>query len=308
LAFSNVSKHNFFMLVDLSHIKSGFSDKLRAITFFIAATKLLKLKLFLKIYEKQNFQCPFRFVDYCKIKNIKFKKIKSINNKIRDNNIVLNSYDSEMNIENCKKHNRFNNINNYQLLNMWKSSYRDIIPNISLKKKIKKINLPKKFIGIHIRSTDRIIDFRRIILDLQLKDMFFNFQLRSFEKNLHLIIKKNTNIKSIYVASDEEEFKNKIIENLKKRGFIVYFNKCKYNSSKFRKTSGADFLIDLFSLSASRIIFTTVGGGVPYTAQIMSSKKILIINWVNQINIFIFLRIFIYFIYYLKRLKFRFLN
>ena len=296
------------MLVDLSHIKSGFSDKLRAITFFIAATKLLKSKFFLKIYEKQNFQCPFRFVDYCKIKNFKFKKIKSINNKIRDNNIVLNSYDSEVNIENCKKHNRFNNINNYQLLNMWKSSYRDIIPNISLKKKIKKINLPKKFIGIHIRSTDRIIDFRRIILDLQLKDMFFNFQLRSFEKNLHNIIKKNTNIKSIYVASDEEEFKKKIIENLKKRGYVVYFNKCKYNSSKFRKTSGADFLIDLFSLSASRIIFTTVGGGVPYTAQIMSSKKILIIKWVNQINIFIFLRIFIYFIYYLKRLKFRFLN
>ena len=78
-----------------------------------------------------------------------------------------------------------------------------------------------------------------------------------------------------------------------------------YSNSKFRKTSGEDFLIDLFCLSASKIIFTTIGGGVPYAAQLLSNKKTKIINWVNQINIFIFLRIIVYFIYYLKRLKFR---
>jgi hypothetical protein len=293
------------MLVDLSHVKSGFSDKLRVVTFFIALKKLLKLNFFLNVYEKKNFQCPFRFIDFCKVKNFRLTKIKYISNKIRDNNIIMNSYNSEINITNCKKHNLFNNINNYKLLDKWKLSYKDIVPNSALKKKIKKINLPKKFVSVHIRSTDRIIKFNRIILDLQLKDMFFNFQLKKFEENLNDLIKKNTSIKSIYIASDEEEFRKKIIENLKKKNYKVYYNECMYSNSKFRKTSGEDFLIDLFCLSASKIIFTTIGGGVPYAAQLLSNKKTKIINWVNQINIFIFLRIIVYFIYYLKRLKFR---
>lgn len=296
------------MLVDLSHVKSGFSDKLRVITFFIALTKLLKSNFSLYVYEKKNFQCPFRFVDFCEVKNFSLKKIKYISKNINDNKIIMNSYNSEININNCKQHNLFNNISNYKLLEEWKLSYRDIIPNINLNKKIKKINLPKKFVSIHIRSTDRIINFNRIFLDLQLKDMFFSFQLKKFEKNLNYLIKKNTDIKSIYIASDEEDFKKKIIKSLKKNGYKVYYNECKYNKNKFRKTSGEDFLVDLFCLSGSEIIFTTVGGGVPYTAQLLSTKKTRIINWVNQINFHIFLRILVYIIYYLKRLKFRLLN
>ena len=42
------------MLVDLSHVKSGFSDKLRVVTFFIALKKLLKLNFFLNVYEKKK--------------------------------------------------------------------------------------------------------------------------------------------------------------------------------------------------------------------------------------------------------------
>ena len=57
------------MIVDLSKIKSGFSDKLRAITFFIALSKFKKIKYF-NVYEKKNYQCPFRFVDYCKIQQL----------------------------------------------------------------------------------------------------------------------------------------------------------------------------------------------------------------------------------------------
>lgn len=296
------------MLVDLSHIKSGFSDKLRVITFFIALTKLLKKNFFFNMYEKKNFQCPLKFVNFCKVKNFRLKKIQYIGNNIRDNNIIMNSYDSEISIINCKKHNIFKNINNNKLLNEWKLSYRDIIPNITLKKKIKMINLPEKFVSVHIRSTDRIIKFSRIILDLQLKDMFFNFQLKKFEKNLNCLIKKNTDIKNIYVASDEEELKKKIIENLKKKGFKVYYNNCDYDHNNFRKTKGKDFLIDLFCLSGSKIIFTTIGGGVPYTAQLLSTKKIRIVKWVDQINVFIFLRILVYVVYYLKRLKFKLLN
>ena len=40
------------MHIDLSKIKSGFSDRLRAITFHIALTKFKK-KTFFSIYEKK---------------------------------------------------------------------------------------------------------------------------------------------------------------------------------------------------------------------------------------------------------------
>ena len=58
------------MHIDLSKISSGFSDRLRAITFHIALSKFIYAKSF-TIYEKKNIQCPFRFADYCKIKNKK---------------------------------------------------------------------------------------------------------------------------------------------------------------------------------------------------------------------------------------------
>jgi hypothetical protein len=290
------------MFIDLSYIKSGFSDKLRVITYHIALNNLLKLKKSFNIYEKKNFQCPFKFVDYCKIRQHKFTKIKKKNLK---SNISMNSYNSELNLANCKTNNPYKNIDNFRLLNEWKLSYKKICPNNNLQKKINQIYLPNKFIGLHIRSTDRIINFRRFFIDLQLKDMFFKFQLKYFEKNISTLIKKKTSIKNIYVASDEQKSRNKVIKNLKNDGFKVYYNNSRYNNN-FRKTNGKDFLIDLFSLSKSEIIFTTVGGGVPFTAYLLSNKSIKIVNFVNQINIFIFLRLFVLIIFYLKRFKSKF--
>ena len=42
-------------------------------------------------------------------------------------------------------------------------SYQSYIPKKIIQKKIKKIKLPRKFIGIHIRSTDREINLRNFI-------------------------------------------------------------------------------------------------------------------------------------------------
>ena len=64
------------MYIDLSKIKSGFSDRLRAITFHIALVKFKKKINYFLIFEKKNYQCPFRFVDHCKIRNIKIKEKK----------------------------------------------------------------------------------------------------------------------------------------------------------------------------------------------------------------------------------------
>ena len=214
----------------------------------------------------------------------------------------MNSYNSEISLQNCKKNNPYKIIDNNKLLNEWRVSYKKLIPNKNLQKKINKICLPKKLIGIHLRTTDRMIDFKRIIIDLQLKDMFFKFQLRHFEKKISKIIQKETNIKNIYLASDENKIKQSVSKNLSNKGFKVYTNNSKYYNN-FRKTNGEDFLVDLFCLSKSNIIFTTVGGGVPFTAHLLSNKGIKIINFVNQLNFFIIIRLLVLIIFYLKRLK-----
>ena len=67
------------MIVDLSNIYSGFSDKLRAITFHIALNKLKKVAMYFMYIEKTK-ECPFRFIDYCRIKKIKIIKIKKKEN------------------------------------------------------------------------------------------------------------------------------------------------------------------------------------------------------------------------------------
>ncbi len=294
------------MIVDLSKIKSGFSDKLRAITFFIALSKFKKIKYF-NVYEKKNYQCPFRFVDYCKIKKIKIKKI---NKNLKDKNkIIFNSFNSEINIKNCKLANNFSNqINNKILLSEWKNSYKKIYPNYSLKKKIDKIKLPKNFISVHIRSTDRVIKFRNILKDTQLKDMIVDFQLTKFPSMIVKFLSKHSKCKNVYISSDQKNLKNKIIYDLKKENYKIYFNNCSYKDSSYRKTNGEDFLIDLFCISKSKYVFSTVGGGVPFTAYLLSGKKCKVYNWLDEFNRFYFLRVFILLIYYLKRIKFFLFN
>jgi hypothetical protein len=71
----------------------------------------------------------------------------------------------------------------------------------------------------------------------------------------------------------------------------------------FRSTSGDDFVLDLFCMAQSKLIFTTTGGGVPYTAELISGKKIKTISFINELNIYYIFRLIFLFIYYMKRLK-----
>ena len=290
------------MYIDLSKIKSGFSDRLRAITFHVALTKFKKGKNFFSIYEKKNYQCPFRFVDFCKIKKITIKSEKKNLDKKKD--IIFTSYNSEINLKNCARANKFSDkINNSELYYQWIKSYKDIYPNNYLQNKINNIKLPKKFISIHIRSTDRVIKFKNILSQIQLKDMIIDFHLKEFPYMVTDLIVKYSNCKNIYVSSDQEYLKNKIIHQLKNKKFQVYFNKNIYKNSKYRRTSGDDFLIDLFCMSKSKFIFSTIGGGVPFTAHLLSGKKNKVVNWSNEYNKFFLIRCIVLVIYYLKRLK-----
>jgi hypothetical protein len=176
------------------------------------------------------------------------------------------------------------------------------MPRKSIENKIKKFRLPKNYVSIHIRTTDRVIKFKNIVSKLYHKDLIFNSQLNYFEKNIINFIYKYSKIKNIFISSDQKIIKNKIINKLLKNKFKVYYNKASY-SKKFRSTSGDDFVLDLFCMAQSKLIFTTTGGGVPYTAELISGQKLKTISFINELNVYYIFRLFILFIYYMKRLK-----
>ena len=253
------------MIIDLSKIKSGFSDKLRAVTYCIALNKLNNKKdINFFIYETKTKECPFKFIDLSKKKNIKIIKLK---NK-KKSNIKLNSYNTEINLENCIKNNPVKYIDNQELFTEWKKSYAQIQPIDEIIKKIKKIGLPKKYIGLHIRSTDRKIEFKNFY-KLQFVDTIYEFQLHYFVRNIDTILSKITKIRNIYIASDDFIIKDKIIKKFKDSNFRIYFDK-----SIFKKS-----------------------------AHLISKQKVKFIKWIDTFNIFIFLKILSILIYYIKRIK-----
>ena len=63
---------NFIMIVDLSNIKSGFCDKLKKLTLYIAFSNISKNN-YLEIFDKTK-ENPFLFSDVCFIKNFKIKR------------------------------------------------------------------------------------------------------------------------------------------------------------------------------------------------------------------------------------------
>lgn len=290
------------MIVDLTNIISGFSEKLRVITFFIAVIILKKKKKILKIIDKRTPECPYFFNDLLKIKGFI-----SYNNKFKKNNnlIQINTYNSFPNAKNCSTHNQFG-LNNQILLRKWKYSYKYLTPKNEIKKKIKLINLPKNYLSIHLRSTDRMINWKDFFKKVDHKDLILNLQLDFFQKNIVRIIKKYSNIKNIFVSSDDKTLKKKIINTLIKNNFSVYYNKSLFKK-KFRQTSGEDFIIDLFCIAKGRLIISTTGGGVTFAAGLIN-KKTKIVKFIDEINVFYILRLLFLLVYYLKRLKFLFLN
>jgi hypothetical protein len=90
--------------------------------------------------------------------------------------------------------------------------------------------------------------------------------------------------------------------------YNVYLNQSKFQKLKFRQTSGIDFVTELFCLSKSKIIISTVGAAVTNAACLISKKKIKIYKWTNIINLFFIIRVTVVIIFFLKRAKSFFLK
>ncbi len=288
------------MIINLSNMHSGFSDRIRPITFGIMLSGLLneKNKNF-EIFENKTKECPFLFTNLCKIKKFKVKRLKTI--KDRKTTFMMTPFNSEINQENLKTHMPIKRGNFKNLLNIWKNSYKFIYPSAKISKKIKKLNLPKNYIGIHIRATDKVMSVYSRLFEIPSKSSITKLQLKLFLKNLPKIISKNSKYKNIYLACDDKKIKEISKKILINNNFNVYEHKSKYNLKRMRQTSGKDFVTDLFCLSNSKIIISSTGGGVPSTARLLSTKKIKMINYLDQKNIFYILKILNYVFFNIRK-------
>ena len=152
------------MYIDLSHMKSGFCDRLRQITFCIAYNRLKKKNIkIIKIFEIKNKECPYYFTDLMELKGLKVFNLKR--KKTKDQNIKMDPFNSSISIETCKKHNT-DNLNNAKLLEEWKSTYKILIPKKKFKKKINKISKKKNLACIHSRITDKHLGFFSFLLEI----------------------------------------------------------------------------------------------------------------------------------------------
>jgi hypothetical protein len=263
------------MLIDLQKLDTGFCDRLRQITFCIALAKLKRIKT-LSIYEIKNKECPFKFIDYCTIKNIKIIELKK--NLHSNASIQMTPYNSSLSLANCILHNPYKEIDNKLLLSEWIKSYKDIIFSNVIKKKVKNvINKKTNFIGIHIRLTDKVVTlFNKIKYSFE-KDLITISEYDYLKKNLIKYLDRNFTAKNVFIASDDKKAKKDLLKIFLRSKYNFFYNDIKF-TNKFRQTTGVDFLIDLLVLSKSKGILTT-GGNVSLTASLISAKKIKIYNY-----------------------------
>jgi hypothetical protein len=286
------------MIIDLSGLTDGFSSRLRVISFFLAIIKIRKLKKKLLIYEKKTKECPFLFADLCKVIGFKlFKLRKKPKNSIRFNSYNLDALRSLKEKYDIKIH------NNQKFILLANSLYKNFIPKNKIHQKISKLKLPKKFISIHIRTTDRTLNIKNCLSTIQFPEMIFDFQINNMLNNLPNFINSKIKIKNLFICSDDKYIKDKIIKKLNKN-FNIFSNNTSYKINKFRQTNGIDFLTEFFCLSKSQIIISTVGGAVPNSACLISKKKIKIYKWTNNFNYYIIFKLIVLLIFFIKRFKY----
>ena len=286
------------MIIDLSQLTDGFSSKLKVISFFLSIIKIKKLKSELYIYEKKSIECPYLFTDLCLIKDCKIIKL-----IIRPKNcIIFTPFNYDIALKNLKKKYNLKQADDQRFNLLASLSYKNFIPNKKIRKKIEQIKLPKKFISIHLRTTDRALNIKNFLTSIQFSEMIFHFQINKMLNNISGYIKSKSSIKNIFICSDDKFYKEEALKKLS-NDYNIFTNHTSYKVDNFRQTNGIDFITELFCLSKSQIIISTVGGAVPNCAYLISNKKIKNYKWTNNLNYYIFFKLIVLLIFYTKKFK-----
>lgn len=160
-----------------------------------------------------------------------------------------------------------------------------------IKKTCKEIKLPKKYIGIHVRMGDKIgnydKDYRRSVREA-------NFPLLSkIEKRIKNILKKDKNIKTIFVATDDYKAVKMIKKIFKSIDINILtfatekrngYNQKNFNKKDFNNTydDTLNFLLDLDVLMNSTYYFGTLTSNV--SKLVLFSNKIPLNRFYNMEN------------------------
>ena len=120
--------------------------------------------------------------------------------------------------------------------------------------------------------------------------------------NISGYIKSKSSIKNIFICSDDKFYKEEALKKLS-NDYNIFTNHTSYKVDNFRQTNGIDFITELFCLSKSQIIISTVGGAVPNCAYLISNKKIKNYKWTNNLNYYIFFKLIVLLIFYTKKFK-----
>ena len=263
------------IVIDMSCAKTGFSDRLRLLTFGYTLAKLDKLPLYV-VNWMINSHCPYElpldlFKDFTILTNI-------------PENIDTLLFDlcpfSPLNYKFCRRF--IKNHSHFYFCKQWRKSYSYINLN-----KYCNFSLPKNTIGIHLRGTDYF--YFKLYFKNILKFAFF-----AIEIYLRLFKPKN-----VFFATDDEKSALKFKEIVENYGGNFIKHSHSFDTKKFRQTTLEALLFDICCLSQCKFILSNTFSGVAEMAANISRSSLRVVSLLHP-------RFLIFAIWFYMRKRFRF--
>lgn len=250
------------MYLSLEFFQTGICDRLRAFTFTVAMAKINN-DFTLNVYENASYECPDRIIDLFDVNGF---ELKSLSGRGECGPILMTPFNSFPCLDTVNLHlSPSLKYSPEQFLAEWLSSYRLLRPKPEFKSVQCALNSYYD-LGVHIRCTDRLAKRpgNGVITRRQLTKFIYEY--------LPSKIESSENLNSVYLCSDSEDVLREAIDAIGERVPIAV-NPLTRSKKGGRESDGVHFLYDLFSLSRAREVVSTVGGGVPMTANLISKSS-----------------------------------
>lgn len=250
------------VIVDLSLFTTGVCDRLRQLTFCAAYAALSGSRKLL-IYERQSPESPTKLIQLFRLSDFDLFELSCSTGPT----LKMTPFNSFPCIANAAQHLQFlkSNTSPSSFLQQWLTAYTWIIPSEKLLSLYPDLNTTRTYhTAIHIRSTDRI---SRLPSDLTITPR----QLHTFcSQYVPSLVSKCRPTDPIYLASDSQYYYRQTLAAL--TPYSIFSSPSNWLPSGKRETSGFIFAYDLFNLARASNLYSTTGGGVPFTAHLIGGQ------------------------------------
>lgn len=239
----------------------GFCDRLRLITF-CAAVAHCRNDTLLYIREYPDESCPYRVLELLTMDGFRLLPWREESGRMDEQIYGLDCLPRLAAVRAYRPHGL--TVPDTKLLELWIGSYRRLRPQHGLQHTIDALGAGSDCVGFHVRRTDRFSD-------RPLPWQIASGKLSAVERMSGQAIRgalHRLKLHTVYLASDNQESKAYWRDFLARKGYAVLSNDARFDTARFRQTSGDDFIVDLFSLSRCRQIVGTVYSGVVITASL----------------------------------------